>query len=88
MATRYEIVLTPAAKRDLKALPRATVRRIDARLLSLRENPRPHGVKQLQGPEGFLRIRVGDYRVVYQVADKRLARISHNRHRKRPLPLA
>jgi len=83
MATKYAIVLTPAAKRDLKALPRTILRRVDARILSLRENPRPQGAKKLQGREGFLRIRVGDYRVVYQVVDDRrvvlVVRIGHRR---------
>jgi mRNA interferase RelE/StbE len=35
--------------------------------------PRPSGVKQLQGQtETFYRVRVGDYRVVYQIAEKKL----------------
>ena len=83
MATKYAIVFTPAAKRDLNALPRTILRRVDAKIQSLRENPRPQNMKKLRGREGFLRVRVGDYRIVYQVADDRLVvlvvRIGHRR---------
>ena len=48
----------------------------------LAANPFPAGAKKLQGDEPFYRIRVGDYRVVYEVGDKRLAVIIENRHRK------
>jgi mRNA interferase RelE/StbE len=54
-------------------------------------NPRPFGVKQLKGPEGFLRIRVGDYRVIYQVLEGVLTilvvRVAHRREAYRS-PLA
>ncbi len=37
------------------------------------ENPRPEGAKALEGQGNLLRIRVGDYRVIYQVDDRRLS---------------
>jgi mRNA interferase RelE/StbE len=81
MAT-YKIVLTPAAIRNLKSLPRDVLRRVDAKILSLGDNPRPQD-KKLIGRDGFLRVRVGDYRIVYQVTDDRLVvvvvRIGHRR---------
>jgi len=35
----------------------------------LSEDPRPPGVEKLAGEEGFFRVRVGDYRIVYQIND-------------------
>jgi mRNA interferase RelE/StbE len=83
MATTYEIVLTSVASRNLTSLPRTIVRRIDAKLLGLSQNPRPQGAKKLRDRDGLLRVRVGDYRILYRVEDDRLVvlvvRIGHRR---------
>ncbi len=68
----YSIQLAPAAERQLKRLQNPTQDRIFKRLLTLEFNPRPHGVKKLEGERNLYRIRVGDYRIVYQVRDKAL----------------
>ena len=39
---------------------------------ALSENPRPSGHKKLSGPDAFYRIRVGDYRIVYEIHDSKL----------------
>ena len=79
----YEIELTRAARRDLENLPRNMLKRVDARILLLADDPRPRAAKKLSGPEGFLRLRVGDYRIIYQVEKDRLVvlvvRIGHRR---------
>ena len=59
----------PSAERAFLALPRDVQKRLDKRLLTLRDNPRPLGVKALIGAPGVLRLRVGDYRVLYEVHD-------------------
>ena len=50
---------------------------------ALAANPRPKGVKKLSGPDDLYRIRVGDYRIVYQIHDDRLivlvVRIGHRK---------
>ena len=66
----YTVELKPAAARDLKAIPERDRKRIKTRIDTLAENPRPHGVKALQGGEGYLRLRVGDYRIIYTVLDQ------------------
>ena len=80
---RYRIELSPAAERDLDALPDDVYRRIRPRIDALASNPRPQGVKKLRGTENLYRIRIGDYRVVYQVGDKVLrvliVRVKHRR---------
>ena len=63
------ILFTPSAERAFLALPRDIQKRLDKRLLALRDNPRPPGVKALTGAPGVLRLRVGDYRVLYEVDD-------------------
>jgi mRNA interferase RelE/StbE len=68
----YSILLSPAAERQLEALAPAIQKRVVRRLLSLRENPRPQGVKKLAGENDLYRIREGDYRIVYTIRDKEL----------------
>jgi mRNA interferase RelE/StbE len=52
----------------MELLPQKVHRRVTAKILSLEMNPRPSGVRKLQGTEGY-RVRVGDYRVLYTVDD-------------------
>jgi len=80
---RYRVEIAPSAQRELSKLPRNVQKRIDERIRALAENPRPAGSRKLEEEEGFYRIRVGDYRIVYQVKDKVLIvlviRIGHRR---------
>ncbi len=71
--TRYEIVLTRASERGLGSLPKADLRRVDAKILGLAETPRPPGATKLEGMENLYRIRSGDYRIVYQIDEARRA---------------
>ncbi len=81
MAHRVE--LTPAAQRDLRSLDRPVLRRIDAKIRTLAEDPRPHGVEKLAGEPEVYRVRVGDYRILYQIDDAVLivliVRVRHRR---------
>jgi mRNA interferase RelE/StbE len=85
---RYEIELTRAAARGLASLPKADLRRVDAQIRALADNPRPPDTKKLQGGDDLYRIRSGDYRVVYGVDDDRrvvtITRIGHRRDVYRP----
>jgi len=67
----YRIEYLPAAFHSLKKLPADIHRRIVAKIESLGANPRPSGAIKLTGREVY-RIRVGDYRVVYGIADEKL----------------
>lgn len=79
----YTVEFKPSAARQLAKLPRPIQVRIARAIESLSFHPRPQGVEKLGGPEGFLRIRVGDYRIIYQVRDDRLwilvVRVGHRR---------
>lgn len=68
----YSILLAPSAERQLKALTGPVQKRIVKRLRSLKETPRPQGVKKLAGEEDLYRIREGDYRIIYTIQDKQL----------------
>ena len=69
----YSIEVTPAADRDLDGFKRRIQRRDFERLRDairgLSSEPRPQGVTKLRGAEGVYRIRVGPYRVVYDIHD-------------------
>jgi mRNA interferase RelE/StbE len=66
----YRIEFTPKAQRDFKALDGSLRGRIARRIDSLAENPFPSGIKKLEGEDQLYRLRVGDYRVLYQVHGK------------------
>ena len=66
----YEVKFNPGAGRALSKLNLQDQRRIIRRVEDLAVNPRPPGVKKLAGPDALWRIRVGDYRVIYQIFDK------------------
>lgn len=68
----YSTLLAPPVERQLKSLTESVQKRIVKRLKSLRENPRPQGVKKLTGEEDIYRIREGDYRIIYTIEDKEL----------------
>lgn len=71
----YKIEFRRPAERELERLTKrdpATAKRIADALDRLAEDPRPPGVKALKGNARILRIRVGDYRVVYTVQDQLL----------------
>lgn len=67
----YEIEVRPAALRALKRIDRKDQARIRGAIALLAADPRPPGAKALRGRDG-LRIRVGDYRIIYTVEDGRL----------------
>jgi mRNA interferase RelE/StbE len=66
---RYTVYLKPAAERALNKLSREVVARIAKAIDRLSVNPRPPGVTALQGEPGFLRLRLGDYRLIYTIQD-------------------
>ena len=68
---RYRVILPKSVQKELDRLPDDAVRRILARLAELEANPRPTDVKKLKGRKAW-RIRVGDYRVIYEIHDRQL----------------
>ena len=78
----YEVHLERAAERDLKRLSVQDFYRIIPRIKALAENPRPPGCRKLTSSKSDWRIRIGGYRVVYEIDDKaRTARVMRVRRR-------
>jgi mRNA interferase RelE/StbE len=67
----YSIRLTSSAEKQLDVLATSLFRRIDAKILTLASDPRPSGCKKLRGRIGTWRIRIGNYRVLYEVNDSK-----------------
>ena len=79
----YKVIITSHAERELKRLDRSTKNRIVPAALALSDNPRPHGCLKVKGEERLWRIRVGDWRVDYEINDEtRLVRIITVGHRR------
>ena len=68
----YKVEVSPAAVRQLRKLDGIVRRRVLTAIDRLAVEPRPAGVKALAGHPGLLRVRVGDYRIVYGVRDEQL----------------
>ncbi len=78
-----QIELTRATVKALRRLPDTPRKRLEQAIAGLRDHPRPHGCLPLSGRENTWRVRVGDYRVVYEIHDQRLLiviiRVAHRR---------
>ena len=79
----YEVRIKPSASREIRKLPKQVQPGIIAALGALAVGPRPHGVRKLTGADDLYRVRVGEYRVVYQVSDEELlvlvVKVAHRR---------
>ncbi len=79
----YKVTIVRSARKELEALDSQIIKRIFPKLEDLAVNPRPSGCAKLQGENVLWRIRVGDYRIVYLINDKKhLIDIIRIRHRK------
>ncbi|HOG45283.1 MAG TPA: type II toxin-antitoxin system RelE/ParE family toxin [Anaerolineae bacterium] len=68
---RYAVKLSRQAGKMLERLPRGLAQQVTKALRGLEKNPRPHGAKKLTGYDLY-RVRVCDWRIVYQVRDAQL----------------
>ena len=82
--TTYRVDIARRALKALATLPRGDQQRVRAALDLLAEQPRPPGCVALVGEAHAFRVRVGDFRIVYEVFDDRLVvqviRIGHRRN--------
>jgi mRNA interferase RelE/StbE len=80
----YTVKVSRPAEKFLRALTdKKLYQRLSETLDALEENPRPINSVKLQGEEELYRVRVGDYRIVYQIQDRQLVvlvvQIGHRR---------
>lgn len=79
----YKIDLKGSVEHDLKRIDRQYISKILDAIENLAKNPFPIQSKKLNDSESSYRLRVGDYRVIYQVdTENRFVNIYHVRHRK------
>jgi mRNA interferase RelE/StbE len=79
----YRVTLTATAVKERKRIDPIIRKRIDQALIGLQSQPRPSGVKKLSGRHQDWRVRVGDYRILYEIDDDQqqitIWRIAHRR---------
>ncbi|QSV64368.1 MAG: type II toxin-antitoxin system RelE/ParE family toxin [Dolichospermum sp. DL01] len=68
----YEIIITKTIQKQLDNLPNNIQERVYEKIAQLAEEPRPDGVVKLKGYDNEYRIRIGDYRLVYEIRDEQL----------------
>ena len=79
----YEVFLESRAESDLRRLPARTYQRVVQELQGLAQNPRPSGCRKIAGSQNDWRIRIEDYRVIFEIDDKTKAvRVMRVRHRR------
>ena len=79
----YHVLVERSAEKDLRRLSPDIRSRVADALRTLAKNPRPSGCRKLSGSGNDWRIRVGDYRIIYEIADEiRVLRINRVRHRR------
>jgi mRNA interferase RelE/StbE len=69
----YEVIVPKSVQKEIDALSDEGLRdRIEEDIEALSENPRPDGVVKMKGHNSRYRIRIGNYRVVYDINDGQL----------------
>ena len=66
----YVVRFAASAEEDLDAIAEPMYRQIRSAIAGLADNPRPPGVLKMAGTKAAYRIRVGQYRVAYEIHDR------------------
>lgn len=66
------ILLAPPAEQQLRAFDKPLQKALAKWLTAIKNQPRPPGVKTLEGEDHLYRVREGDYRIIYAIRDKNL----------------
>jgi len=78
----YKLKILPSARKGLESLHDPVLKRVVQHLRLLTDDPRPRGCRKLVGTDSDYRVRVGDYRIVYEVDDRtRTITVYRIRHR-------
>jgi mRNA interferase RelE/StbE len=83
MKKHYTIVITRSAEKALRELPEKMQIKVIGEIKRLEFDPQPYGAKKLSGLSSTYRIRVGDYRIIYEIEQNRVIitvlKIAHRR---------
>ncbi len=66
---KYTVVFKPSVAKQIRRLDKKEQKKIIAVAESLASNPRPYGYKKLVDKEILYRVRVGNYRIIYEIFD-------------------
>ncbi|MFE4195674.1 type II toxin-antitoxin system RelE/ParE family toxin [Paenarthrobacter sp. NPDC056912] len=81
--SRYRVEFSSAAAKQIRKLEAQVRRKVLLAIAELETNPRPDGVEKLSAESNAWRIRIGDYRVLYEIHDRELVivifRAAHRR---------
>ncbi|MBG1262684.1 type II toxin-antitoxin system RelE family toxin [Nostoc commune] len=79
----YAIVISKSVQKQIDNLPNDVIERVIEKIQNLASEPRPDGIVKLKGSDNEYRIRIGDYRVRYEINDEsQLVQILQCKHRK------
>lgn len=65
----YSVIIKRSAQKQIEKIPAVYINKIKTAILNLADDARPHGCTKLTGSDNIFRIRVGVYRIVYEVID-------------------
>jgi len=65
----YSVVITQSVRKFLKKIPDKLADRLESEMMNLEKTPRPVRYIKLKGRDAY-RIRVGNYRIIYEIEDK------------------
>ena len=83
MPKLYDIILRRSALKDMRRFPQTIVQNIEEHIATLATNPVPSDAQLIKGYTNYYRIRVGNYRIIYEVATAiRIVTIMKIGHRK------
>jgi len=79
----YQVIIPKPVQKQLDDLPDDVFKRAIEKLDELKDNPRPHGCIKLRGFKNEYRIRIGDYRIRYEINDQeKIVVVLHCKHRR------
>ena len=79
----YSVILAPSAQKDLDCYSGKQLDKFEKSILQLYNIPRPHNARKLVGSKSQWRLRIGSYRILYEINDsKKEVRIYKIAHRK------
>ena len=83
MPENYKIDFANSAAREFRDLPETVKQQAAPKIEALKQSPRPFGVTKLRGHRHLYRVKVGDYRIVCEIDDKKKSvKITRVRHRR------
>jgi len=79
----YKVIVPKPVQKQLDRIPDKICEKILEKIINLKDNPRPHDCLKLKGFDDEYRIRIGDYRVRYEIIENEsLVLLLHCKHRK------